>query len=133
MQEPMIAYWILLVAGMMPFVIVGIAKSGRGYDNGDPRNPAALDTPLRRAAYGAHLNCLEAFPFFAAAVLLAGLRRAPADIVDIAACVWLASRIVFVGCYLTGRSTPRSLSWIVGNLTCVAIIVLSLLRGGGAV
>ena len=43
----------------------------RRYDNSKPRDPAFYDDPLRARALGAHQNGIEAFPFFAVAVLLA--------------------------------------------------------------
>jgi uncharacterized MAPEG superfamily protein len=132
MQEPIAAYWILLIAGLMPYPLVIMAKVGPTYDNNDPRNPAVLDTPFRRSAHGAHLNCLEAFPLFAAAVLLAGLRHAPAAAVNLAAYVWLAGRLAYVGCYLARLGSLRSLIWLVGTFASVAIIVMALTRGSGA-
>jgi uncharacterized MAPEG superfamily protein len=111
MHEPFVAYWILLAGALMPYPLVLVAKANRDYDNTDPRNPAAINTPLRRAAYGAHQNCLEAFPLFAAAVLLAGLRHASVDAVNLAACIWLAFRLAYAACYLTQRGSLRSLSW----------------------
>lgn len=129
MQEPIAAYWILLVGALMPYPLVSVAKAGPAYDNADPRNPAALSSPFKRAAYGAHANCLEAFPFFAAAVLLAGLRQAPAQAVDLCAWIWLAARLAFVGCYLKGLSTPRSLVWLVAAFANIALVVIAITRG----
>ena len=131
MQEPFVAYWILLVGALMPFPLVIIAKASRDYDNTDPRNPAAVNTPLRRSAYGAHQNCLEAFPPLAVAVLLAALRHAPAETVNILAVVWLAFRLVYAACYLTRRGALRSLSWAGATACSLAIFVMALTRGTG--
>ena len=130
MGEPLAAYWILLVAALMPYPLVMIAKANRDYDNTDPRNPAALNTPFRRAAYGAHANSLEAFPLFAAAVLLAGLRHAPAHAVDLAAWVWLAFRAAYVAFYLTSKGSLRSLAWGGATASSLVILVTALTRGG---
>jgi uncharacterized MAPEG superfamily protein len=129
MQEPIAAYWILLVGALMPYPLVIMAKASRDYDNADPRNLKAIDTPLRRAAYGAHANSLEAFPLFAAAVLLAGLRHAPAETVNLAAFVWLAGRLGYVACYLAGLASLRSLVWLVPTFSSVALIVMALTHG----
>src|SRR3954452_13596664 len=112
MQGPIAAYWIMLLGAIMPYPLVIMAKANRDYDNADPRNPAALNTPFRQRAFGAHANCLEAFPLFAAAVLLAAVRDAPVQAVNVAAFVWLACRLVYVGCYLAGLGGLRSLIWI---------------------
>lgn len=129
MQEPFVAYWMLLVGALAPYVLVIVAKAGPAYDNADPRNPAALNTPFRRAAYGAHANSLEAFPLFAAAVLLAGLRHAPAPAVNVAAWAWLAFRLAYVACYLTGRPSLRSLAWVGATASSLTILVMALTRG----
>ena len=131
MQEPVVAYWILLVGALMPFPLVIIAKANRDYDNTDPRNPAAINTPLRRSAYGAHQNCLEAFPLLAAAVLLAALRHAPAQAVNLSACIWLAFRLAYAACYLTQRGSWRSLAWAGATACSLAIFVMALTRGTG--
>jgi uncharacterized MAPEG superfamily protein len=131
MQEPFVAYWILLAAALMPYPLVMIAKANRDYDNTEPRDPAAINTPLRRAANGAHQNGLEAFPLLAAAVLLAGLRHAPAGTVNLLAGLWLAFRLVYVGCYLTRRGSLRSLAWSAASACSVAIFVIALTRGSG--
>jgi uncharacterized MAPEG superfamily protein len=128
MPEPIAAYWILLVGALMPYPLVIVAKAGPSYDNTDPRNSAALTSPLKKAAHGAHANCLEAFPFFAAAVLLAGLRHAPAETVNIAAGVWLAARLAYVACYLAGQGTLRSLIWLVGAIANIFILVTAITR-----
>ena len=130
MPEPIAAYWILLAGALMPYPLVIAAKVGPAYDNADPRNPAALSTPFKRAAFGAHANCLEAFPLFAAAVLLAGFRHAPAASVDIAAWAWLAFRVVYVGCYLAGRASLRSLIWLGATAASVSILVTAITKGG---
>lgn len=132
MPEPFAAYWILLAAALMPYPLVIVAKAGPAYDNADPRNPAALTSALKRNAYGAHANCLEAFPLFAAAVLLAGLRDAPAQTVDLLAFAWLACRLGYVACYLAGRGALRSLIWLGATAASVAILVVAITQGTGA-
>lgn len=129
MPAPIAAYWIMLVGALMPYVLVVIAKAGKGYDNTDPRNPKTLDTVLKQRAYGAHANALEGFPLFAAAVLLAGFRHAPAGLVDALAWLWLAARIAYSACYLAGYGTPRSLTWVVAAGASIAILVTAILRG----
>lgn len=132
MPELTAAYWILLAGALMPYPLVTMAKAGPAYDNADPRNPNALNTVLRQRAFGAHANCLEALPLFAAAVLLAGLRQAPANTVDLLAWGWLVARLAYVGCYLQGLASLRSLIWLVATGCAVAIFVIAILQGGGA-
>lgn len=129
MPAPIAAYWILLAGALMPYPLVMVAKAGKAYDNTDPRNPKVLDTALKQRGHGAHANALEAFPLFAAAVLLAGVRHAPAGIVDALAWLWLVARVAYSACYLAGLGTPRSLSWVVAAGAAVAILVIAILQG----
>ena len=129
MPEPVAAYWVLLIGALMPYPLVIMAKAGPAYDNADPRNPAALTSALRRNAFGAHANCLEVLPLFAAAVLLAGLRHAPAQLVNTLAFVWLACRLGYVACYLRGLASLRSLIWGAATAASIAIFVLGATAG----
>src|SRR3546814_11682221 len=63
-----IAYWCVLIAALLPYVWVGIAKSrGQRYNNRDPRGwLARQDNPLVQRANAAQLNAFEAFAPFAA-------------------------------------------------------------------
>src|ERR1700674_3988195 len=61
---------VLYLVTIVPIKWIGF----RRYDNSRPRDPAFYDDPLRTRALGAHQNGIEAFPFFAAAVLLAEFR-----------------------------------------------------------
>ena len=54
----------------------------RRFDNSKPRDPAFYDDPLRARALGAHQNGIEAFPFFAVAVLLAEFRAGPQRLIN---------------------------------------------------
>ena len=69
-----IAYWCVLVAALLPYVWVTIAKSsGERYDNRDPRGwTARQSNPRVHRANAAQLNGYEAFAPFAAAVVLVG-------------------------------------------------------------
>lgn len=126
MPEPIAAYWILLAGALMAYPLVTLAKAGPAYDNADPRNPQALTSVLRQRAFGAHANCLEALPLFAAAVLLAGFRHAPGHPVDLLAWAWFGCRLLYVACYLRGLATLRSLIWAAATAASIAIFVIAI-------
>ena len=65
---------VLYLLSIVPIKWIGY----RSYDNARPRDPAFYDDPLRARALAAHQNGIEAFPFFAVAVLLAEFHSAPA-------------------------------------------------------
>ena len=92
--------------------IVSVKWTGlRRFDNSKPRDPAFYDDPIRARALGAHQNGIEAFPFFAVAVLLAEFRLAPQHLIDELAVLFLIVRIAYVFTYLGNRPTLRSILW----------------------
>ncbi|MEA2830308.1 MAG: hypothetical protein QOF22_1056 [Bradyrhizobium sp.] len=100
----------------------------RRYDNAKPRDPAFYDDPLAARALGAHQNGIEAFPFFAAAVLLAEFRNSPQNLINELAVLFLIVRIAYVFTYLGDRPTLRSILWSVGFAINLAIFFMPLLR-----
>jgi len=108
---------ILTIASIAPAKLDG----RREYDNAIPRDPRFYTPGLRARSQGAHLNGYEAFPFFAAAVILAEMRAAPQGIVNTLAVAFILVRIVYVLLYLTNRPTARSVVWSVGFLCNLAI------------
>ena len=75
-----IAEWCIFASVMLYLLTIAPIKwlGFRQFDNANPRDPAFYENPLRARALGAHLNGIETFPFFAAAVLLAEFREQPA-------------------------------------------------------
>ncbi len=98
------------------------------YDNARPRDPAFYEDVIRARALGAHLNGIEAFPFFAAAVLLAEFRLGPQHLIDELAVLFLIVRIAYVFTYLGNRPRLRSILWNIGFTINVAIFFLPLIK-----
>ena len=101
----------------------------RHFDNARPRDPDFYQDPIRARALGAHQNGIEAFPFFAAAVLLAEFRLGPLRLIDELAVLFLIVRIAYVFTYLGNRPTLRSILWTIGFAINVVIFFLPGLRG----
>ena len=116
----LVAHAIMVIGFVIPYVTVASAKARKGYDNRDPRDQSLYEG-WRKRAYAAHNNSLEAFPFFAAAVLLATIENANATFVNIAAIVWLAARLVHLWAYVTDRPNTRGIIWFVGTFAVLAI------------
>ena len=108
------------------------ASAVRDFDNSNPRDPRFYEHPARRRALGAHINGLETFPFFAAAVLLAEFRAAPQSSIDALAVAFLAARGAFVAAYLLNRPTARTVLWNVAMAFNVGIFFASGFGGAGA-
>ncbi|HEY4644678.1 MAG TPA: MAPEG family protein [Steroidobacteraceae bacterium] len=121
-----IALWCVLVAGILPYVATLIAKSGReGFDNRDPRSWLAKQEGFRKRANAAQLNAFEAFPFFAAAVIIAHLLNGPQSLVNTLALVFIGARVLHLAFYLANQATLRSLAWFVGFGSIIAIFVVA--------
>ncbi len=113
----LLAAVILTIAAIAPAKLSGV----RDYDNANPRDPRFYTPGLRARSQGAHLNSYEAFPFFAAAVLLAEMRGVPQATVDALAVAFIVLRIIYVLLYLGDRPTPRSVVWSLGLACNLAI------------
>jgi len=116
----------LLAAVVLTILSIAPAKINgeRQYDNANPRDPSFYTPGLRARSQGAHLNGYEAFPFFAAAVILAEMRGVPQGTVNTLAVAFIAARIVYVLLYLGNRPTARSIVWSIG-FACNLLIFFS--------
>ena len=116
----------LLFAGAMPWICAGIAKGGqKNYDNHNPREWLAKQTGYRARANAAQANCFEAFPMYAVGVLLAMLSDIEADQLEMWAGLFIAARVAYVAFYVMDIDKLRSLAWLVGVVSTVALYVLS--------
>ena len=117
-----LAYWMILVAAFLPYMGTAYAKFSQGggstYDNHAPRVQAETLPPQRKRAYWAQLNSFEAFPPFAAGVIVAHLAGASQPTIDVLAVAFVALRVIYTGCYVYDRATARSLVWAAA-LACV--------------
>lgn len=119
-----IAFWCVLAAGLMPYLATTIAKAGgERYDNRDPRKWLERQQGFRKRADNAQANAFEAFPFFAAAVIVASLAGAPQERVDALAVIFVVARVAYLVCYLADWHWARSLVWLIGWLCTVTIFV----------
>jgi uncharacterized MAPEG superfamily protein len=122
------SYVCLLIAGVLPVVAAGIAKAGgKDYDNHDPRAWMAKLSGKRARADAAQANSFEAFPFFAAAVLLALHAGVDAARLDALAIVFVLARVLYIYCYVTDRARWRSMVWAIGYLCVLALYALAIL------
>jgi uncharacterized MAPEG superfamily protein len=121
-----IAYWCVLAAGLMPYLFTLVAKaSGPRYDNSAPRQFLEGLTGRGQRANWAQLNSFEAFPLFAAAVIIAQLSGAAQDRVDFLAGSFVLARLVYGAAYIADKPTFRSLAWSVGIVCVIALFVAS--------
>ena len=120
-----IALWCILIAATLPYAAFSFVK---GLDPIQPRDRLG-DLGARSArAYGAHLNGLETFPWFASAVIVAHTIAGPSRIADILAVGYVLARIGHLAAYLSGRQPLRSAAFTVGQLVALAIFISPLIR-----
>jgi uncharacterized MAPEG superfamily protein len=117
-----LAFWMILVAVLLPYVTVGFAKGGSSaYENGDPRTWAGRQDGWRKRAIAAHQNHFEAFAPFAAGVIVASIAHAPQPLVNGLAVAFILFRVIYTAIYLKGLATLRSTVWSFGLLCVIAL------------
>jgi uncharacterized MAPEG superfamily protein len=118
------AYWCVLLVAILPIVWAGFAKYGaKNFDNARPRIFLENLSGRRQRANWAQANSYEAFPPFAAAVIIASLTGANQAIVDALAGLFVVARILHGLFYIADKSTPRSLAWSFGFLAVIGIFL----------
>ncbi|MEE1889981.1 MAPEG family protein [Pseudomonas carassii] len=126
-----VALWCILIALLLNPLCALVAKVASGRfglrDNHDPR--AFLDTlsGLPRRAHAAQQNGYEAFPAFAAAVLVADIVGNAEQVTqDVLGVMYITSRLLYIICYLADWAVLRSLVWFVGMALIVSFFVVSI-------
>lgn len=102
-----------------------------GYDNVDPRVQRQGLGERGRRAQAAHENSMEAFPAFAASVLVAHVAGADATVASAAAITFCVARAIYPWLYVAGLATARSAAWTIGALSTFALFVVAMLPSLG--
>jgi uncharacterized MAPEG superfamily protein len=118
---------LLLVFTKVP-VAVAMSRNDKGYDNSHPRAQQNALTGWGARAMAAHANMFEAFPLFAAAVLVVQVSGSIGMLANVLAGLFIVARVLYTLLYLADRSTLRSLVWSVGFVSCLVMMVLPALR-----
>jgi len=108
-------------------VAMAMAREPGGYDNHHPRDQEAGLTGFGGRALAAHQNMLEAFPVFAAGVLVALWSNADPGWTATLAVVFVIARVAYTILYLGDFHILRSLSWGVGFIASVGLMALALI------
>lgn len=119
-----IAYWCVLIAAVLPYAFIGYAKSGGGYDNRAPREWLDRREGAAKRAHWAQLNSFEAFPPFAAGVIIAHATGGAAQAtVDALALAFVALRLLYGFAYIADRSALRTGLWTLGFLCVIGLFL----------
>jgi uncharacterized MAPEG superfamily protein len=114
----------VLIAAFLPVLTVGSAKAQRGYDNSNPRTFLANLRGWRARADFAHRNHFEAFPPFAAGVIIAQLKATPQPTIDELAVAFIVIRVVYTALYLADLATLRTIVFGLGAACVVGLFVI---------
>lgn len=118
------AYWCVLIAAIIPMLMSTLAKAGgKGFDNAAVRNYLETQTGWRQRANWAQQNGYEAFPPFAAAVIIAHQAGAAQGTIDTLAVAFVIIRFIYGAVYLADLATLRSLVWAAGFACVVGLFV----------
>ena len=122
-----IAYWCVLIAAVIPLICDRHRQGGRRALQ-QSRSAGLARTSSRaigRAPQRREANSFEAFPFFAAAVIIAHLTHAPQGRLDLLAVIFVLARIAYVVCYLADWHWVRScMSGLPAIAACLAIFII---------
>ena len=112
----MAPYLAAAVAGaILPILVVVIAKADRKLDIARPRDVHEHQTGIRKRAYGAHLNGMEALPLFLTALFVATQRGVDLDLLNTTATAWIGVRVFYTIAYLANLWMIRPLIWAAGQ------------------
>lgn len=125
-----VPFWCLLGAILIPYVLTGVAGYFKNaqfgtVDNHDPRAQGAQLKGAGARAWAAQQNAWEALAVFTAAVMVAHFAGADAGASALAAIVFLVSRVLHAIFYVTDRPPLRSLSFLIGLVSCFWLIGLA--------
>jgi uncharacterized MAPEG superfamily protein len=116
--------WCVLLAALLPVIWAGLAKTGaKGYDNHKPRIFMATLEDWPQRANWAQSNAYEAFPPFAAGVIIAHLAGANQLATDILAGTFLILRILHGIYYIQDKANQRSIVWSLGFLSVIGLFI----------
>ena len=126
-----IAIACLIIAGLLIYltkVPVGYAmvKLDGRYDNRTPRAQQSRLQGFGARAMGAHQNAIEAFPLFAAGVLVALWAQAPQATVNYLCIAFIVFRIVYTFLYWFDFNKTRSTVWFMGLICSFWLMALAL-------
>ena len=122
-----IAYWCVLAAAIIPYIWVIIAKASKpGFNNNKPRIFLDELEGWGQRANWAQANSFEAFPAFAAAVIIgSAVSNVEQNTLDALALLFVICRLLHGIFYITDKATLRSIVWFIGISSWVSIFVLS--------
>ncbi len=126
MTTPFICVLIAYLLIYLPKVPMWMASARQpgGYDHKHPRKQQAELEGFGARAVAAHHNGFEAFPAFAAAVIIVYLTSGHDYRTSVLCVAFVVARALYVAAYLANQDYLRSAVWGVGFLCTVVLFCL---------
>lgn len=126
--------WCLLVVALLPYVLAGFGTWLRGrelghIDNNTPREQWKSVRGPGIRIYSAQANAWEALGLFTAAVVVAHLAGAAPGASATASVLFVLSRIAHAVCYAMDAAVMRSVVFMVGFFSVLALFGLAIAAG----
>ena len=120
-----IAYWCVLIAILLPYIWVAIARAPGFTLQGNliPRVVCNSYEGFQQRFYWAHLNALEAIAPFAAAVIIAHNLQAEQSTIDKLALTFIGLRVAHALAYAANVGILRSIFFTSGIVCVIAIFI----------
>ena len=124
-----LAYACILIAALLPYVWTMVAKSSAPkFDNREPRLwLEKQENPKVRRADAAQKNAFEAFPAFAAAVLMAQFANVAPATIGLLAVGFVVFRVLHGVFYVGNQAMLRSVAWFGGFMCMATLMALALM------
>ena len=129
MTTPLVCVFVAFLLNLLSKGPVALAMARRpgGYDNKHPRDQEATLEGWGRRAFAAHLNGFEAFPAFAAAVVIAQISGADPVWSTRLAVAFVIARVLYLPLYIFDLDLLRSAVWAVGLAATCGLFLLPVL------
>ena len=130
MTTPLVCIFVAFLLNLLSKGPLALAMARRpgGYDNKHPRDQEAALEGWGRRAFAAHLNGFEAFPAFAAAVLVAQITGADPVWSTRFAVIFVVARALYLPLYISNLDILRSIVWMVGIGAICGLFLLPFLN-----
>jgi len=126
-----LSLWCLFIAALLVIIskapaMRAMARMKGGYDNQHPRAQQTSLTGAGARGMAAHQNTIEAFPMFAAGVIVAEVFAAGSAIAAVLSVLFIIARIVYIVLYVANVPSARSLVWAVGYVSSLGLMLAPL-------
>jgi len=116
--------FLLIILTHLPALAARAIKNPKGVNNKAPRKDAADLKGWGYRAWASHSNMLEAFPSFAAGILVALHAKASPLLIAKLGVLWLFVRIAYTFAYLFNLDYLRTTVWLMGWIICASLFLL---------